>query len=233
MATNSELPVAPKSTAPDRLAIFGPPLLVEGEDAAAYDELLGRVCAAVKPVDVIDEMFVQDVASLEWEVLRWRRLKASLIRARVLRALVSFLDKQLDYDAWQKHFADRLRKIHQDDVTDGGTDDVTRRLAKELAQQYERREPVAVKLVNELLAAAGTSINELMVNALLVGQEFDYIERIDRLSTIAETRRDASLREIDRRRAVIGERLRRSVQELEEAEYQVVETTPAEGEHAA
>jgi hypothetical protein len=30
------------------------------------------VCAAVKPVDIIDEMFIADVVSLEWEVLRWR-----------------------------------------------------------------------------------------------------------------------------------------------------------------
>jgi hypothetical protein len=223
----------PTSKALSRCSLFGPPLLVEGEDAAAYDELLGRVCAAVQPVDVIDEMFVADVVSLEWEVLRWRRLKSSLIRERVLKALVGFLDKQLDYDANQIHFADRLRKMPQDDVTDGGTDDVARRLAKELAQEYERREPATVKVVNELLAAAGTNIDFLMVNALLVGQEFDYIERLDRLSTIAETCRNASLREIDRRRAVIGERLRRSLQEVEDAEYQVVETAPAKGENAA
>jgi|SRR5215831_13514738 len=50
-----------------RLAVFGPPLLLEGEDAAAYDELLARVCAAVKPVDVIDEMLIADILALEWE----------------------------------------------------------------------------------------------------------------------------------------------------------------------
>jgi transcriptional regulator of aromatic amino acid metabolism len=38
-----------------RLALFGPPLLLEG-DAAAYDQLLARICEAVKPVDIIDEM---------------------------------------------------------------------------------------------------------------------------------------------------------------------------------
>ena len=32
-----------------RLALFGPPLLIEGEDAATYDELLARMLAAVKP----------------------------------------------------------------------------------------------------------------------------------------------------------------------------------------
>ena len=56
-----------------RLAVFGPPLLLEGEDAAAYDELLARVCAAVKPADIIDEMFIADIVALEWEVFRWRR----------------------------------------------------------------------------------------------------------------------------------------------------------------
>jgi hypothetical protein len=43
-----------------RLAVFGPPLLLGGEDAAAYDQLLARFCAAVKPADVIDEMLAAD-----------------------------------------------------------------------------------------------------------------------------------------------------------------------------
>ena len=36
---------------------------LQGEDAAAYDELLSRAGAAVKPVDIIDEMFIADVVS--------------------------------------------------------------------------------------------------------------------------------------------------------------------------
>ena len=57
-----------KSTpAPVRpLALFGPPLLLEGEDAAAYDELVARMCAAVNPVDVLEEMFVADIVFLQW-----------------------------------------------------------------------------------------------------------------------------------------------------------------------
>ncbi len=60
-----------------RMAPFGPPLLLEGEDAVAYDQLLARICTAVNPVDFIDEMFIADVIFLQWEVLRWRRLKLS------------------------------------------------------------------------------------------------------------------------------------------------------------
>ena len=68
--------------------------------------------------------------------------------------------------------------------------------AKELTQKYGRREPATVKFIDELLAAAGESMGSLMIKAL--PKELDYIERIERLITLAENRRDASLREIDR-----------------------------------
>src|SRR5262245_25757050 len=99
-----------------RLAVFGPPLLLEGEDAAAYDELLGRICAAVKPVDIIDEMFIADIAALEWEVLRWRRLKRTLMQEAGLEALKNFLAGELEYDLYSEHVADRLTKILQDNL---------------------------------------------------------------------------------------------------------------------
>ena len=99
-----------------RLAVFGPPLLLEGEDAAAYDELLGRICAAVKPVDVIDEIFIADVASLEWELLRWRRLKWTLMQETGLKALELFLVEQLEsnYALHEEHFQSYLTQILQD-----------------------------------------------------------------------------------------------------------------------
>jgi len=53
------------TSAPGRLTLIGQSRLLEGEDAAAYDELLARIRAAVTPVDVIDEMFIIDVASLD------------------------------------------------------------------------------------------------------------------------------------------------------------------------
>ena len=130
-----------------RLTLFGQPQLLEGEDAAAYDELLARICAAVKPVDIIDEMFIADVVSLEWEVLRWRRLKSSLIRARGLKALEDFLGEQLDYDLYSEHFADDLAEILQDNLPEDQAED-----AQTLAHECARNEPDAVDKVNEVLA---------------------------------------------------------------------------------
>jgi hypothetical protein len=46
-----------------------------------------------------------------------------------------------------------------------------------------------------------------------LAEKLDDIKRIDHLTTIAESRRNASLREIERRSAVLGKALRRSVQQ--------------------
>jgi hypothetical protein len=242
--------------------LFGPPLLLEGEDAAAYDQLLVPICAAVKPVDIIDEIFIADVVSLEWEVLRLRRLKWSLIRARGLEALEGFLVEHLDYehldyDVYAKQFAEDLAGILQDflpedqadsaqtlvnkyarneaDAVDKVTgiglapdqllDDARAHEAKELVQEYVRREQDAVTLIHEVLTGAGVSMDAFMADAL--AEKIGYIERIDHLTAIAESRRNSSLREIDRRRPVLGETVRRSVQEVEDGEFKMIEPTPA------
>jgi hypothetical protein len=116
-----------------RLALFGPPPLIEGEDAAAYDRLVARIVAAVKPVDVIDEMFTADVVFLEWEVLRLRRLKWSLIRARGFKALEDFMGENLEDDLYSETLADDLREIFQDNLPEDQSEDA-QKLARECAQ---------------------------------------------------------------------------------------------------
>jgi hypothetical protein len=243
-----------------RLALFGPPLLIEGEDPDAYDQLVARFCATVKPVDVIDEIYTADFVSLEWEVLRYRRSKWSLIRERVLEALRDFLDEDLEDDLCSDYVEHDLAeflegKLPEDQADSAQTlarkcarnetdavekvkrllanigltirsvwEDARARKARELVEQYERRERKAVRLIHKLLAGAGKSMDAFTADAL--SKQLDDIERIDRLATIAESRRNASLHEIERRHAVFGETLRRSVQEIEDGEFEVIETTP-------
>jgi aminopeptidase N len=249
-----------------RLALFGAPPVIEGEDAAIYDQLLARFCATVKPVDVIYEMYTADFVSLEWEVLRYRRLKWSLIRERVREALRDFLKANLEDNLYsdyaEDYFAQFLESALPEDQADSAQrlarkcarneadavekvkqlladigftirsvwEDARARKAKDLVEQYERREPKAVSLIHRLLAGAGENMEALTAHALSRTQ-LDYIERIDRLATIAESRRNASLHEIERRRAVFGDTLRRSVQEIEDGEFEVIETTPAQGKN--
>jgi hypothetical protein len=250
-----------KSLASSWRGIFGRPPVLEGEDLAAYDELCGRLYAAVKPADVIDEMYLDDIATLEWEVLRWRRLKSSIIGMLRTKTLKDFLTKNLSYDQYRKKFEEALVEILGKNLEEGQTREDARRLARlcaknssdaveavndiltrvnldideilgeaqaeqaeELAQEFLRHAPSAVKSVDKFLAEAAVSIDDLIIEEL--GFEIDSLERIDRLTTIAETRRNTSLREIDRRRATLGESLRRGVQEIEYDELKMIETLP-------
>jgi hypothetical protein len=70
-----------------RLAWLGPPPLFEGEDTAAYDQLLARISGAVKPTDIFEEIWVGDIVDLVWEAGRLRRLKASLMTATAHKGL--------------------------------------------------------------------------------------------------------------------------------------------------
>ena len=129
------------------VTLLSSPVLLAGEDAAAYHEFLSRVRTAINPVDIIDEMFIADVVSLEWEVLRWRRLKSNLMQMRGLKALKDFLSRRLDYDQYRKFFEEDLTRILQENLEDQ-TEDVARTLAHECA----RNKPDAVDNVNQILA---------------------------------------------------------------------------------
>jgi len=50
------------------------------------------------------------MAQLEWEVLRWRRLKVALMRALQVEAVKSFLNKHFEYDLRSEQFVNFLRK---------------------------------------------------------------------------------------------------------------------------
>ena len=111
---------------------------------------------------------------------------------------------------------DKVEKIFENASTFLAIDTIVKRAragkAEELAEKYVRRDPDAIKLVDEVLAGASVNIDDF--TAKKVADQLADIEQIDRLATIAESRRNTSLREIDRRRAVLGETLRRTVKEV-------------------
>ena len=74
------------------------------------------------------------------------------------------------------------------------------------------REPKAVEEVNEILASAGLTMDAVMAQSLSI--KLDDIERIDRMTALAEARRNAILREIDGHREILSQNLRRAVQNV-------------------
>jgi hypothetical protein len=194
-----------------RLTPFGPPPLVLGEDEDAYNELLARVSAAVQPADMIEEILVRDIADLDWDICRLRRVKANLITATVSKGLEPAFQPLVDEIGSHQSDEERLDTLET------------------VIANWGRRKRHAVAKVERLLRSNNIEIDETI--AYLIPQMIDLIERIDHLVALSEARRNATVREIDRHRAAVGQTVPRP--QIEEGEYRVVETKAAGGKNAA
>lgn len=185
-------------------ALLRRPLLLSGEEKADYDALLAAVSNVVKPDDVVDDMLTTDAVYHQWNLLRLRRLSAGLINATKTEALRIVLTPLV--------------------ADDNGFDE------ERLALRFTRGEHDATKTVDELLESAELTFDAVMGEAMEL--KIDEIERFDRMAIAAQACRDAALREIERRHLVLGQNLRRAFDEVEDADFQVIEP-PAEREGAA
>jgi len=94
--------------------------------------------------------------------------------------------------------------------------------AEKLVERWMANDPAATKRVEKILASIDLTMDGLTARAFV--SDIENFERIDRLQTTAEARRNAVLREIDRHRSSLARTLRESIQGVEEAEFQTIES---------
>jgi hypothetical protein len=190
---------SPISSAIDRVVAIAPAPLLPGEKQADYADVALRVIRAAKPRDAIEEFLVRDVVDLTWEILRLRRVKAGMLRASMGVGVERALA--------------RVGRPHLE--------------GDQLGKSWAAGDDSARKKVDAILNKAGLTIDEAI--AIALESKLDSFERLDRLLASAEARRNNALREVDRHRDALGGGVRRSIGEIEDAEFQDVET----GEGAA
>jgi hypothetical protein len=159
-----------------RTPLFGPPPLLEGEDAAAYDEMAAGIFTAIKPNDFIEQIWACDLADAVWQLLRLRRILAAYLSAKVLDAAE---DKALQ---------------EQDEMTE--LQDLSKLSLETLIKEYMRVVKEPCKPRKAVVAAP----NIHAIQAEVIVAEMDTIERIEHLIAIAERRFDAVIHEVDRHR---------------------------------
>jgi uncharacterized protein YcbX len=120
-----------------RVAPFGPPAFIDGEDPQAYDELLTQLSTDVKPSDIFEDIWVRDIVDHVWETLRLRRLKANLMIATAGLGLAEVLKSIMD-------------SCDADD----------------LAKDWAARKPTAIKRVDKLLADTRLTMHAVMAQTL-------------------------------------------------------------------
>jgi hypothetical protein len=192
-ATSPNAAAAPKRD--EDMTLFGPALLLTGEDPDSREKLYAAVIAAVVPADIFEQIWTRDIVDHEWNILRLRRLWAGLFTATQLQGL-----------------ANVLRSLTSKDIL--GVDYSKVEL---LALKFTLHHTEAVKEVKGLLETARMPWEAVLAQTMTFKAET--FERIDRMCMTAEARRDAALREIDRRRTSFGERVRRALDQLKPGEF--------------
>ena len=164
--------------------------LLPGEDAEQYDALLRSIVQQVKPVDVIEAIWVKDVIDLIWEAKRLRRWRRQILVQARLEAT-----------------EDLIRQA-RDDIIPILRNSVTDQTPGSLAAGWVTNRQNEKAQVDSMFSARGITANDVDAHGFLLS--LPAIERIDRLVSMADQRRDALLREIDRKRASFGEQVRRA-----------------------
>ena len=88
------------------------------------------------------------------------------------------------------------------------------------AKRWLAGDEAVVQEAEAMLAAAGLSIDCVMAQTLSV--KMDDIDRIDRLTMAAESRRNVAVHEIDRYRATLAHTSRSAPDRVETTEYKVI-----------
>jgi hypothetical protein len=161
------------------------PLLIS-ESADEFDALRDAFEREIKPRGVIEQMYVHDICSIVWEILRLRRCKVVIINSAFRSALENLLVQ--------------LRQPGQQDFQ-------ARDPARELAHAWFT-DKEAQKQVSETFSRF--DLDESAIEAEGIRKSSSDLEVLDRMLTSLESRRNKALGCVAEYRASLAHQLRES-----------------------
>lgn len=175
------------------------PSLIDGENAANYEAFKQDCLRAVAPKDALERVWVQDFIDYTWESQRLRRMKVTFLHIERKKAVESI-----------------IRKI--------GPPNRPHKEPAEISHSWSGKDPVAHQYVKELLETHELTLDSIMAETII--NNIDTLETIDSLISSYEHRRDASIRELEKRRDNLAKRAREFTNSLaEEADVEIIDAT--------
>jgi hypothetical protein len=182
----------------DLVEFFDDPPLVGDELLEDYRTFFGAIVVGLKPVDVIDWLYIKDVVDLSWQIRRERRVLADVIKSFQTEVVRQRLKETVDVsDTLQ---AATYRIFHASDY------------AREWAN-----DPAARSKIDARLASKGYSPASGLAEAYMRGAS--QIDAIDKRIASYEARRMGIVREIERRNEKLASNLTAASSEVIDAEF--------------
>ena len=178
---------------PDILDILGAPPLLDIEEADHHGAMIARLVDAIRPRDVITWMLIRDLVDHRFDVARYRRIKAELMRHADPQAIehqITLLRRRLLSDVQM------LTDKAEASLTAGpcGGDETRAAIRARLAQDIARRQAVIGKAITDLEQSCSTEQELARRFESWAPQQ----ERIDGLLETAERRFRTTLGDLER-----------------------------------
>jgi len=168
------------SKAPDELRPFAEPsLLLPGENLRDYEVLGQLIVEDIQPQTNIEWLWTLDLIELSWEIMRYRRLKKSILDVHRATAIEAIL-RRLDGEGMP---AEGMPVV----------DLHARRTAAEWRDDRDSASETEARLRR-------SKFDNIQINAEVFVQARASFEMFDRLTQLAQARRIGLLREISLRR---------------------------------
>ena len=174
--------------------------LLSTEAADRFRNVRDKFIEDLKPTDIIEHTYVEDICFMSWEIFRLRRARTSMIALAFRQALEKLLPELLRQPGEYLH-------QHQDE-------------AKKLAYQWFS-DPKARNRVEELLERF--HLNNAAIEAEAIRSLVVELEQVDKMLASLESRRTRALRFIAEYRADLADQLRTNSDRIIDGQVVAVE----------
>ena len=198
------------------LSIFTKPLLLRSECEHEFDELLHALSGEIQPRGIVENLYVEEIAGIIWEILRLRRCKVTIMNMsfeKVLHNLISL------------HLKMRRPATEEESKTDGFSLELWQPPTKSEIERSKKKS----KKINRLVRGWFTSnegkqkvlsilrrshLDESVIDAEVIRASFPDLQLLEKLLISLEARRDRSLRRMMEYRESFADRVRTSTDRI-------------------
>jgi hypothetical protein len=173
-----------------RTALLQLPPLLMTESREDFDQVRNSLEREIQPRGPIEQMYVDDMAYIVWEIRRLRRCKDTIVNVA---------------------FRDGLERVLKKLLMPSGGDFNRYEEIEDLALRWFT-DPKAKKEVSELLGQF--QLDEIAIEAEAIRESSHFLERLDRMLRSLEARRDRALALVVEYRVNLAHQLREAAQRM-------------------
>lgn len=181
---------ADRPAADEALQIWEESPVILGENPEEFQALRRKLLDVMHPQDLLEEMWVADLAGQVWDVTRCKKMTAALVRTSGRDAVVKMLSTL---------FTNGVVGLFNG--------------VQALADGYARKEPGAIAKIEEHFTKAGYDWGQIAAEAFAT--RMSEHQKLNQLLAKAEARRNQTLKAFERHRAGLGPQLRAVAEQFE------------------